>query len=170
MSSQGRRGVPPIEDVLRLNAIAKEVAPQEWEDANGHVNVAAYYTFHMESVAKALENVGWTEGYRESVGNSVFSVEQHLRFYDEALVGHEVSIHLRMLGRNERMFHAMSILVNRSTGRVANSLEFVEAHVNLGSRRMVPFDNEFGSALDGMIARHRDLPWSIPLNSGMGLR
>nr|WP_281366074.1 thioesterase family protein [Janibacter cremeus] len=146
------------------------MAPQEWEDENGHVNVAAYYRFHMESVALALEGLGWTEGHRQTTGQSVFSVEQHLRFYDEALVGHDVSIHLRLLNRNEKMFHAVSMLLNRSTGRLANTLEFVEANVDLRSRRMVPFSYEFGSKLDGVIVRHNELPWAVPLNTGMGLR
>lgn len=165
-----RPGLPDVEQVLALPVSSHQVAPAEWEDLNGHVNVTAYYSFHMDATGDGLARMGWSKDYVQRTGHSLFSVEQHLRFYDEALVGHEVSTHLRMVGRNERFIHGVSILVNRTTGRVANTVQFVEAHVDLTTRRPRPFPPEMADALDRLVAEHRALDWTVPLNQDMGLR
>lgn len=165
-----RPGLPTVEQVLALPVNAHEIAPKEWEDLNGHVNIRAYYDFHMSDSGEGWERLGWNDTYLERTGNSLFSVEQHLRFYDEALVGHEVSTHLRLVDRNERFLHGVSILVNRTTSRVANTVQFVEAHVNLGTRKPTPFPAEMAETLDRLVAEHRALGWTVPLNSDMGLR
>lgn len=170
MSARTRPGLPTVEELLSVGTAHRLVAPREWEDLNGHVTVTAYYDFHMQAVIRAIGGLGWSEDYIARTGNSVFTVEQHLAFYDEALAGHEISGHVRLIDRNERFLHAISILVNHTTGRVANTLEIVDAHVNLTTRRTVPFTDNLARMLDDMLARHRALPWSVPLNTGMGLR
>jgi len=170
MTLTRRPGLPAIEDVLAIPASAREVAPASWEDINGHVTVPAYYGFHMEAAGRALEELGWDEDYLTRTGQSLFSVGQHVRYYDEALVGHELSAHVRLLGRNERVLHAISIVVNHTTGRIANTLEFLEAHVDLTTRRTSPITPQLAQRTDELLATHRALPWTVPLNTGMGLR
>lgn len=165
-----RPGLPTVEQVVALPVGSHQVAPAEWEDLNGHVNVTAYYSFHMSSTSEALRAMGWSEDYVQRTGHSLFSVEQHLRFYDEALVGHEVSTHLRLVDRNERFLHGVSVLVNRTTGRVANTVQFVEAHVDLSTRRPALFPPDMAGVLDRLLLEHRALDWTIPLNHDMGLR
>lgn len=165
-----RPGLPTVEQVLALPVSSHQIAPSEWEDLNGHVNVTAYYSFHMSATSDGLGRMGWSKEYVEGTGHSLFSVEQHLRFYDEALVGHEVSTHLRLVDRNERFIHGVSVLVNRTTGRVANTVQFVEAHVDLSTRRPAPFPPEMANPLDRLLAEHRALDWTVPLNQDMGLR
>ena len=169
-SAPTRPGLPTVEQVRAIPPSDSKVAPPEWEDGNGHVNVAAYYTFHMAATGGVMAELGWSEDYRERTGRSIFSVEQHIRFYDEVMVGHEVSTHFRLLDRNERFLHGISVLVNRTTDRIANTLEVVEAHVDLETRRTSPFLPQLADSLDLVLTRHRALDWSIPLNRGMGLR
>lgn len=170
MTNQTRPGVPTATEVLSLEPVIRQVAPAVWEDENGHVNVGAHYAFHMEAATRGIFALGWNEDYRERTGNSMFSVEQHIRFHDEVLVGHDVSAHFRLLARSERMIHAVSVIVNHTTGRVANTLELVEGHVDLGTRRTAPFPAELSDTLDQVLAAHRQLDWAVPLNTGMGLR
>lgn len=170
MSTRARPGLPTVDDLLSLEPVHRVVAPRDWEDLNGHVTVTACFDFHIQAVVRAIGDLGWSEGYMRRTGSSVFTVEQHLNFYDEVMTGHEISGHVRLLDRNERMFHAISILVDHTTGRVANTLELIDAHVDLTTRRTVPFTEDMPRMLDDMLARHRALPWSVPLNTGMGLR
>ena len=170
MTDVARPGLPTVDQVLMLPAGDRRAAPPEWEDANGHVNVSAYYDFHMRATEGAVAELGWNEKYIERTGKSLFSLEHHLQFYDETLVGQEVSVHVRLLDRNERLLHGVSILVNHTTGCVANTVEFVEAHVDLATRRTSLFLLEFTEVLDRMLEEHRRLPWSVPLNGAMGLR
>lgn len=170
MSATNRATMPTAAEVVALAESDRRVAPPEWEDGNGHVNVLHYYGFHMDAASQALAAMGWTEDYRERTGCSVFSVEQHIRFHDEVLVGHDVSAHFRLLDRNAKMIHAVSVLVNRTTMRVANTVEVVEAHVDLRTRRASPFPPEMTGPLDRHLEAHRTLAWQVPLNTGMGLR
>lgn len=164
-----RPGLPTTEQVLALPLGARITAPPEWEDFNGHVNVAAYYSFHMRAISDGLGQVGWDESYVARTGRSFFSVEQHLRFYDEVLVGHDLNAHFRLLGRNDRFLHGVSILVDLANDRVANTVQFLEAHVDLSTRRTVPLSGEFAEQVDRLMDQHRQLPWSVPLNQDMGL-
>lgn len=170
MSTRTRPGLPTVDEVMSLGTEERLVAPREWEDVNRHVTVTAYYDLHVRTIVSAVGGLGWSEDYIARTGQSVFTVEQHLAFYDEAVAGHEISGHVRLLDRNERFLHAVSILVDHTTRRVINTLELVDAHVDLTTRRTVPFTDDLAAMLDDVLVRHRALPWSVPLNSGMGLR
>ena len=49
---------PSIQEVLALPAVIVETAPPEWEDVNGHVNVARYYDLHLRGAEAALTALG----------------------------------------------------------------------------------------------------------------
>lgn len=161
---------PTIDDVSALGTALALVAPAEFEDGNGHVNVTHYYRLHMEAADAAFSDLGFDDAYRERTGHSVFSVEHHIRFLDESLVGDELSVHLRILGAGPKTIHAQTILVNRSRGTVANTLEFLELHVDLGTRRTTPMPGALAEPLNAMAAAHAALPWSLPLAGPLGVR
>ena len=66
-----RPGLPTVEQVVALPVGSHQVAPAEWEDLNGHVNVTAYYSFHMSSTSEALRAMGWSEDYVHRTGHSL---------------------------------------------------------------------------------------------------
>lgn len=165
-----RDQLPSLEEVLQIPAALTAVASPQWEDGNGHVNVAHFYNFHIRAADAALDRVGLDEEYRTVRGHGVFSMEQHLRFHDEVHVGEEISGHVRWLDRGDKVFHGISVVVNHSTGRVANTLEVVEGHVDLGSRRLAPFPDDLAERIDAEVARHRALTWQLPLAGAMGVR
>lgn len=165
-----RSALPSLAEIATLSGGLRRTAPPEWEDENGHVNVCRHYAFHMDATIAFFVQLGMTSDYLTSHGQSTFSIEQHLTFYDEVLVGHAVSGHVRLLDVNEKLVHGISVMVNHTTGRVANTVEFVEGHVDLTTRRTTPWRPELAAALQGAQARHVRLPWSLPLSGGMGLR
>lgn len=88
----------------------------------------------------------------------------------EVLVGHDVSAHFLALDRTEKLMHAVSILVDRTTSKIANVVEFVEAHVDLATRRACPFQPGLAARIDALLDEHRRLGWEFPLSGNMGLR
>lgn len=165
-----RQSPPSAEQVLALPDVRREVAAVAWGDQNGHVNVLAHYEFHMRASEAAINRVGITDDYRRRHQQSVFSLEHHIAFQDEVLIGHEVSAHFRMLDRSDKLLHAVTFMVNRTTGRIANSIEFIEAHVDLTTRRACAFRPEVADALDDLLDEHRQLGWAFPGSDGMSLR
>ena len=165
-----RPGLPSSAEVAQLPEVCRTVAGPEWEDGNGHVNVQHFYGFHLLAAEGALRRIGVDEEYRTLRRRGVFSMEQHLRFHDEVHVGEEISGHVRWLDRGEKVFHGISVVVNHSTGRIANTLEVVEGHVDLDSRRLAPFPDDLAQRIDAEVADHRTLTWHLPLAGAMGVR
>ena len=161
---------PAVEDVLALPAALVEVAPLEWQDGNGHVNVRRFYDLHMRGAHAALTAIGLDDDYRSSTGQSVFSVEQHIRYLDEVHVGDEVSVHLRWVARGDKVLHAMSFVVDRTTGRVVNVLEMLEAHVDLTTRRACSWAPTLAARFDDAVRAHEELPWPAPTSGAVGVR
>lgn len=161
---------PAVEDVLALPAALVEVAPLEWQDGNGHVNVRRFYDLHMRGAHAALTAIGLDDDYRTSTGQSVFSVEQHIRYLDEVHVGDEVSVHLRWVARGDKVLHAMSFVVDRTTGRVVNVLEMLEAHVDLTTRRACSWAPTLAARIDDAVRAHEELPWPAPTSGAVGVR
>lgn len=162
--------LPSVDEVLQIPASCQAVAGSEWEDFNGHVNVAHFYAFHIRAADESLTRIGVDDDYRSSRRLGVFSMEQHLRFLHEVHIGEEISAHVRWLDRGDKVFHGISILVNHTTGRVANTLEVLEGHVDLVARRSTPFPADLAQRIDEQIALHRALPWQVPLAGPMGVR
>lgn len=161
---------PTVDDLDALGTAMTLVAPPEFEDSNGHVNVCHYYRLHMEASEEYFIGWGFDADYRARTGHSVFSVEHHVRFLDESLVGDELSVHLRLLGVGPKTLHAQTILVNRSRGTVANTLEFLELHVDLTTRRTTLMPPDLVARLEAVCAEHSALPWSLPLAGPLGVR
>ena len=162
--------LPTLSEVTQLREALRTVAGPEWEDENGHVNVQHFYGFHIRAADAEMTRIGFTDDYRTTRGCGVFSVEQHLRFFDEVRIGEEISAHLRWLERGDKVFHAVSIIVNHSTGRIANTLEVLEAHVDLTTRRARSMPEELAVRVDEELADHTALDWQVPLNGRMGVR
>ncbi|MBA4085337.1 thioesterase family protein [Janibacter terrae] len=162
--------LPTVAEVARIPEACRVVAGPEWEDGNGHVNVAHFYGFHIRAAHESLLRIGVDDAYRSGRRLGVFSMEQHLRFLHEVHIGEEISAHVRWLDRGDKVFHGISVVVNHTTGRIANTLEVLEGHVDLVTRRATPFPADLARRIDAEIAAHRALPWQLPLSGTIGVR
>lgn len=162
--------LPGVDDVLALPTLLLETAPREWEDGNGHVNVRHFYDLHMRAAHSAMTAIGLDNEYRETTGQSVFSVEQHIRFLGEVHVGDEVSVHMRWVERGDKVLHAVSFIVNRSTRRLVNTLEALEAHVDLRTRRACSWAPAVADRIDEVTEAHGRLPWMAPVGGAIIVR
>lgn len=161
---------PTVEDVLALGSGHSIVVPAEFEDENGHVNVVRYYSLHIEAGDEHFRSLGFDDNYRTRTGHSIFSVDHYVRFHDESLVGDELSVHLRLLGVGDKAVHGQTITVNLTRGTVANTMEFVELHVDLTTRRTTPMPASFADPLRTLAQQHDALPWGLPLAGPLGVR
>jgi len=160
---------PTVAELDELGTLLRRVVPAEFEDFNGHVNVRHHYALHMEGAEAAFtDHFGISQEWIDHVGQSSFTVAQHVQFHREILVGHDVSVHMRILGTSPKIFHVLSVLANRTTGEVASTLEYVEAYVDLATRRTTTMPPELAERIETITARHSDLPWELPLSGRLG--
>jgi len=136
--------------------------PSEWEDRNGHVNVQFYVALYELGGWTVLEQAGVDEAWFEQRNISVFDLEHHVRYRAEVLTGDEVLTYNRLLSRSDKSFHGMYFIVNQTRGRLAATLEYVSACVDMRSRRITPFPEALAATLDGVLKKHRALGWAAP--------
>ena len=164
--------MPELPDAAQVDQLPAEltaVVGPELEDSNGHMNIKHYFALQTKAVAGLLDRIGYVlapDGPR--VGP--FTLEQHLRYHQEVLVGHELSAHLRLVDRSEKLLHGMAFLLDRTRGRVANTLEFVLGNVDLDTRRLTPFTEAAAAAVDRELDAHRRLDWEVPRFTPLGVR
>jgi len=138
------------------------VIPPEWEDRNGHVNVQFYVALYELGGWVVLEEAGVDEAWFQQRNISLFDLEHHLQYRAEVLAGDQVISYNRLLSRSAKSFHGMYFIVNQTRGRLAATLEYVSACVDMRTRRIAPFPEQLAGVLDGLLEKHRQLSWAAP--------
>lgn len=161
------RALPTYDETTALPGTPPTEVSPAVVDANGHMNVRHYLATLDDAEWVLLEQVGLDAA--GSTGGNVFALEQHLTYRREVTAGQQVSVHLRILGRDHRMVHLVSYLVVHDAQEVAASLESLDAYVDHTTRRMSPFPVEVAAGLDRWIADHRALPWTPELSGALAL-
>lgn len=136
--------------------------PAEWEDRNGHVNVQYYQTLYELGGYRILDEIGYDSDRLKAAGYGLFDIEHHLNYLAELIVGNEVSCFNRLLQVNPKRFHGVYFIVNDSTDRLACTLEYITAVVDLGSRRTGIFPPELLAGLERLCADGGRLSWAPP--------
>jgi len=154
---------PKIEQLRELPLQLSMYIPPQWEDRNGHVNVQFYLALYELGGWVVLEEFGVDEAWFSRHQVSQFDLEHHLNYRAELGVGDQVSTYSRVLGRSDNHFHGMYFIVNETKQRLAATLEYITASIDMRTRRKAPFREELASGLDALIERHRGLHWDAPV-------
>lgn len=162
--------LPAYDEVVGLPSGVRRPVPAEYADDNGHLNVRHYLGMFDDAEWVIFEEADLgTDHARAGVGG-IFALEQHLTYRREVAVGDDVSAHVRLLGRSERMIHFVSYLANHSHGEVAASMEALNCYVDLRTRRLAPIPRPQGAVLDRIVERAAALPWQPDLTGLITLR
>ena len=160
---------PRPEQVRQLPLQLQMEIPADWEDRNGHVGVQYFQALFAMGAWRVLEEVGVDEDWFRRRQRSQFDLEHHLFYRSEIHTGDTVSTYNRVIGRNDQRFHGIYLVLNESTEKLAATLEYITAGIDMDKRRMAVFPDDLASGLDHLIARHRLLDWAPPLCGVMAL-
>lgn len=130
--------------------ILEDVAPAEWVDDNGHMNIT-YYTLLVTRYLDRL--VEWAQlgaGYRERYAASLFIGEAHYRYRRELLRGDRVRVTGRLVQIAGKRLEVACEIVRIPDEVVAATFAGGFINVGLANRRSLPFDG-------GVVARVHDL-------------
>lgn len=164
------RALPSYDEATALRAAPPVVVPEEYADANGHLNVRHHLALYDDAEWSLFDEFGAGSRAAEEGVGGMFALEQHLTYRREVVVGDEVAVQVRMLARDERSLHLVSYLVNLTRGEVAGSMEALEGYVSYATRRLTPWPATSADVLDGWIARDRALPWRPELSGSLAVR
>ncbi|MCW2748619.1 MAG: hypothetical protein JWP10_1761 [Nocardioidaceae bacterium] len=164
------RVLPTIDEVHQLPIGLTIVVPSGYEDTNGHMNIRHYFDLHALNLNTVFDGLGIDDHYRAERKMGFFTMEHHLSYWDEVLVGHELSLRWRHLTRSDKVLHSMSFLVDETTGRLANTLEVTCGHVSLETRKMVSMPDDTSAFVDKQFGQTSGLTWAAPICGAMGVR
>jgi acyl-CoA thioester hydrolase len=143
----------------------------EYVDHNGHMNIERYFEVHCLGLAVLFDvHFRVDDAYREERRQGLFTIEQHVRYVSEAVAGDRLTVHLRVLGRSEKVVHLMSYLLDASRRQLANTVELTAAHVGLVTRRATPFPPVLADRIDHQITFSSELTWDASTCGVMGPR
>ena len=157
------RVFPRPKQVRQLPLQLQMEIPADWEDRNGHVGVQYFQVLFAMGAWRVLEEIGVDEAWFSRQQRSQFDLEHHLFYRSEIHAGDTVSTYNRVLARSNRRFHGIYLVLNDSSERLAATLEYVTAGIDMEQRRMASFPADLALGLDSLIEQHHKLDWSPPV-------
>ena len=118
--------------------VTTEVKPQ-WVDYNGHMNDAPYVeVFTLAVNTMIAEEMGLNEQVREKLSYSVYTLENHICYLQEALEGMTLSVYHQVLNRDEKRMHMFFEMEDQFGNLLATSEQMLMG-MDMDSGRPAPF-------------------------------
>ena len=133
------------------------VEPQ-WIDYNGHLNMAYYNVLFDRAVDEAYELIGIGLDYLKSQGHSTFTAEAHVRYLRELKEGDPVRVTFQLLDYDAKRIHYFEQLLHAEEGWLSATSENMTLHVDMTTKKVVPFPDNILRTLERMKAAHAALP------------
>lgn len=122
--------------VAALPAYRCTVLP-EWIDYNGHLSEAFYVLVFGFATDQVMDRLGMGEAYRQSTGNSLYTVEAHVRYLAETGLDAELTVTTQIVGGGAKKLHLAHEM--RTAGKLIATEELLALHVDQGSGRSSAF-------------------------------
>jgi acyl-CoA thioester hydrolase len=131
---------PPLADISAWPCTLDAVVEDAFVDANGHMNVAWYTGLFDRATWAFFALYGLDAGYLARTRRSMFAVEQLLRYYAELRAGERLRVHSRLRAGGDKTIEFSHVMVHVARAQVAATAELTGVHVDLDTRRAVPFE------------------------------
>ena len=148
--------------------IHNEQVRPEWIDANGHMNVAFYMMAFDRATDAFLQLLDLGTQYRADTGDSTFTVESHITFQREVMLGDPLALTAQLLAYDRKRLHYVHCLYQANAGYLAATCEFLLLSVNLADRRVVSLPTAALTRLGDMQRTHAS--WPVPEQIGRSIR
>ena len=129
-----------------------------WIDYNGHLNMAYYNVLFDRAVDEAYELLGIGADYVTTARHSCFTAEVHVRYLRELKAGDPVRVTFQLLDYDAKRMHYFEQLFHAEQGWVSATSENMSLHVDMNTKKVVPFAPEVTRRMSQMKSAHRQLP------------
>ena len=154
----------PIADLEALPVYHRETIPSDYLDAMGHMNIRWYMALYDKATRNFFISHGLNEDFIRENQAGTFALKHVIHYYAEVRVEQTVAVRTRLLGKSDRRFHAMHFMINKTTGRLASTLEMLGTYADLQRRRAAPMPPEIAAKFDAKLAADRQLNWEAPVS------
>jgi len=158
----------PLENIEALEPVClRATVPESYRDSNGHMNVRWYIALFDDAGDTLHDWMGLTQAYHAAHGTGTFDLEYHVNFITEVLPGEAVVVYIRLVAYSAKRLHYVMFLVNATRGKLAATLECINAFADLRDRRTAPWPPEVAAKLAVAVEADGRLDWVPPLSGAM---
>ena len=154
----------PLEKILALQPVClNATVPEAYRDSNGHMNVRWYLALFDDASDFLHEWMGLTPEYHAVHGTGTMDLEHHIHYLNEVMPGESVVVYVRFVGHSAKRLQYVMFLVNQSRGKLAATLECINAFADLRTRKTSPWPPETAAKIGAGTAAHAKLDWPAPV-------
>lgn len=122
----------------------RDTVRTDWIDYNGHMSEAFYVLVFGYATDQVMVALGMDGEYRRRTGNSLFTVEAHIRYLDQAREADELTVTTTLVAAKAKKLHlAHEMYVD---GALIATEELLGIHV--GAEKATPFDADVTEEID----------------------
>ncbi|OWU84807.1 hypothetical protein ATO6_10840 [Oceanicola sp. 22II-s10i] len=145
-----------------------EVRP-EWEDFNGHLNMAFYGVLFDWGSGPGFRALGLGGPHRDASGFTSFTGDFRVRYLREIHSGDMVRCSFILVKAGTKTFHFAQELVHED-GWISATAETLNLHVDMQTRKVVPHPPEVQARLEAMEQEHRAIGLPDWVGAPLGVR
>ena len=143
----------------------KDHVRTEWLDDNGHMNLGYYLILFDASTEVLFTEAGIGSGTPTPDRHSVFTLEAHMSYHNELLLGEAFYCRTRLLGYDHNKLRYAHWMFKEQGDELCATNELLSLNVDLATRRACPFNLAARKNLAKISKRHRGLG---PLPDSLG--
>ena len=151
-----------------LPPVFETQVPTDWVDFNGHMNDAAYAIAFSHATDQLMDRLGMDAAWRERSGCTIYTLESHIRYLQEAHEGQHIHVTAQLLGHDSKRLRVFHRMHRRGEEKPLATSEQLLLHVDARGPSAAPFDAETRERIAQLAAGQADLP--IPAAAGRGIR
>ncbi len=158
---------PSVPERAGLEVYSGVVLP-EWIDVNDHMNVAYYVLAFDLAVDSVWHRFGITADYIGTQNNSTFAVEAHIRYLRELACDDPFIVTSQVLAFDAKRIHHFLRMYHAGQGYLAATVEWLNLHVDLDTRRVSPWPDAILDGIREFVAEQGE--WPLPDEVGHQIR
>lgn len=154
-----------LEQITRLEPVCLQATvPEAYRDSNGHMNVRWYVALFDDASDTLHEWMGLTPEFHAAHHTGTMDLEHHIHYLSEVMPGDVVTVYVRFMGYSSKRIHYLMFLVDETRGKLAATLECINAFADLERRKTAPFPAEAAAKIAAGVAAHTGLNWAAPVS------
>lgn len=138
------------------NVLWKGPVRPDWVDYNGHMNDAAYAQVFSTAVDELMVKLGIDSEFRNKHHYSIYTLETHLIYLDEAREGQELSVTIQLLDHDQKRLHVFFEMNDKENHRIATSEQMLMG-MDTEEGRPTPFPAAVADAVTQLAASQEEM-------------
>jgi len=156
-----------------LNSDSPIICPEQrveqtWIDYNGHMNMAFYNLAFDRALDHVYDLLGIGAEHVAAGGGSCFTLETHVNYLQELLLGDPVRVEFQLLDRDAKRLHAFFELLDEAGNLLATSEQMLMG-IDSEAGRPAPFPAPVEAAIVALPHVARDA-WPALAGRTIGIR